>query len=167
MLCNRTLCFYLVFPALFILSGCWDNQKNDYDRERERKEEMPAPKREPEQAARDAIIHVESEEDFNKALKEGKPIIAKFWAEWCGPCQRMKPIFEAVANKHSDKVVFVSVNEKYKDKHNLLSKYNITGFPTFVFIDAQGNLKDTHVGGYSNEAALERVVLDFSEARRP
>ena len=175
MLCNRYVCFYLLVPALFTISGCWpssDKQKAKpverveiEEREiesREVEEKKEAPKKV--SHAKGVVIEVESDEDFKNALKQGKPVIADFWAEWCGPCKQMKPIFHKAAEKHGNDVVFVSVNEKHRDKHNVFKKHAIEGFPTFILFDASGKQIDKHIGGYDEEH-FDSVIADLKAGR--
>jgi thioredoxin 1 len=54
---------------------------------------------------------------FNKTISENKAVIVDFWATYCGPCMRFKPIYEgyAAANKNKN-LVFCSVEtDKVRD----------------------------------------------------
>ena len=42
--------------------------------------------------------------DLKEKIKNGEKLIVEFWAEWCGPCKMMKPIFERVASNNDTEV---------------------------------------------------------------
>ena len=87
-----------------------------------------------------SILEVKDDRVFNELLNSKLPVIVDYWASWCGPCLRMKPVFHKFAAKHSKIAKFASVNI---DEHPTLSK-SIESIPTFVV--------------YSDEKSIGMVV---------
>ena len=65
-----------------------------------------------------------------------KPVVIDFWATWCGPCMRLLPKMEELAEKYKGKVMFYKVNaDKEKD---LCKHFGIQALPTLFFIPVSG-----------------------------
>jgi len=60
--------------------------------------------------------------------------LVDFWAEWCGPCQAFKPIFEAASETYDD-VTFTSVNTE--EEAQLAAMFQIRSIPTLVVFREQ------------------------------
>ena len=81
------------------------------------------------------VEYLDSLAAFNATLdqckKEGKLLVIDYTASWCGPCQYIAPIYEAMSNhkKFKDKVVFMKVDSD--TGIDVLRANNIRCFPTF------------------------------------
>ncbi|MBQ3293053.1 thioredoxin family protein [Candidatus Saccharibacteria bacterium] len=54
-----------------------------------------------------------------------------FYADWCGPCQMMKPVVEEFEKAHPDLTVKrVNIDEE----EELAEKYGVSGIPCLVFL---------------------------------
>ena len=81
------------------------------------------------------VIEVTKETFENEVLKSDKPVLADFNADWCGPCQMLKPTIEQIAAERDDiKVVSINIDEQ----DDLAFDYNVSSIPCLVvFKDGQ------------------------------
>ncbi len=93
-----------------------------------------------------------------EVLESEIPVLADFYADWCGPCKMMGPIVKALADKYDGKVKVGKIN--VDDQPALAQKYRVMSIPTFI-IFKDGQEAGTIVGGMSQkdlEAKLEAVL---------
>ncbi len=89
-----------------------------------------------------------------------KPVIIDFWATWCDPCMKMKPIFEQLANELKEQFLFVSVN--IDEGQQIAKKYGVTSIPAFKIIK-KNTVIGTFIGYTAKEIFLEHVDNAINE----
>lgn len=71
-------------------------------------------------------------DNFGALIATGKPVVIDFWATWCGPCRKMAPVVEAMAEKYADKVVVGKCD--VDDCADIPAQYGIRNIPTILYI---------------------------------
>ena len=72
-----------------------------------------------------------TDQNVHDIIASGKPVVIDFWATWCGPCQRMTPIVEELAEEYKDTVVIGKYN--IEEENDLAAQYRIMSIPTILF----------------------------------
>ena len=80
--------------------------------------------------------------NFDKFTLAENPTLVDFWAEWCGPCKMMHPVFESLSKKYP-KIKFARVN--VDNNQNIAMKYGVQSIPTFIMFKA-GQVVDQMMG---------------------
>jgi len=89
------------------------------------------------------IVHV-NKNNFDKEVKKsGTPVIMDFWADWCGPCRMMGPVFEDLSKDYTGKLKFAKVDTE--ESQDIAGEYEIHGIPTLVVVN-KGKEIDRIVG---------------------
>ena len=94
--------------------------------------------------------------NFDDALLKNKLVLVDFWAEWCGPCKSMHPIFSRMAKKYSH-VRFARVN--IDDSQNIATKFNVQSIPTFIMFN-DGKVVQQMVGAIG-EPGIHMICKKF------
>jgi thiol-disulfide isomerase/thioredoxin len=85
-----------------------------------------------------------------KAQKENKLIFMDAYAEWCGPCKKMAAtVFkdDKVGKFFNDNFVNLKMDMEKGEGPTLSNKFDVSAYPTLLFINAKGNLVHKGVGG--------------------
>lgn len=113
-----------------------------------------------------AEVEVLAPSDFDAAAYAGEPLVVNFFGSWCGPCNMEAPDLATFAQQSGAQIVGIAVNDTEEDAlafmdefglafpivmddNSLGAEYGITGVPTTIFFDAQGQETDRLVGASS------------------
>lgn len=115
------------------------------------------------------------------AAATGKPLVIRFWADWCKYCEPEMKAIETVYQRHKDKGLEVFAINAGQDKPAvadfikrlgvtypvlldeqaaIAKRYGVMGLPTTYFVDAHGVVRGKVIGE-ADEAVFERHALDL------
>ncbi|XP_054161432.1 thioredoxin-like protein 1 [Oppia nitens] len=104
------------------------------------------------------VIVVRDDDHFQQELASSSAnhvLVIDFTASWCGPCQRIAPVFERLSNTYSNGVFLkVDVEQCPETAHS----YSVEAMPTFVFIKNRVVL--TRIRG-ADPTSLENKVREL------
>lgn len=84
-----------------------------------------------------------SSNDFEAFVANNKVVLVDCWAPWCGPCRRMAPEVDRVAEELAGKVAVAKLNTD--ENQEIAYKFSINAIPTLlVFVN--GEQKESLVG---------------------
>ena len=121
--------------------------------------------------------------EFQLSSLQGKYVVLDFWGSWCGWCIADFPKMKELYNKYNGKFEIVSIDckdseeawKKAVEKHglkwvnvinpeddfrkDLITKYNITGYPTKIVISPDGRILDIFLGEREEFYSAMRMYL--------
>lgn len=68
--------------------------------------------------------------DFERHLAGDLPVLADFWAGWCGPCKALDPVLEKAARELEPAVRVIKIDTDRDQK--LAGKHAVRGLPTLI-----------------------------------
>ncbi|MBP5619828.1 MAG: thioredoxin [Bacteroidaceae bacterium] len=93
-------------------------------------------------------------ENFEELIASGKPIVLDFWATWCGPCRRVGPIIEELANDYEGQVIVGKCD--IEEDEDLPMRFGVRNIPTILFIK-NGEVVDKQVGAAARPVFEEKL----------
>lgn len=100
------------------------------------------------------MAYVFNDQNAKREIESGKPVVIDFWATWCGPCRRVAPIVEELAEQYEGQVLIGKYN--VDEGSDLSGEYSIRNIPTLLFFKG-GQLVDRHVGAASKAVLEEKI----------
>jgi thioredoxin 1 len=96
-------------------------------------------------------------EKFNELIQSTKPVLVDFYAEWCGPCQIMKPRILDVAERMGDdvKVILIDIDKEKK----LAERFRIQSVPTLIIF--KNGKQQWRQSGVISAHALMQLLKEY------
>ncbi len=115
------------------------------------------------------------EEGMKKARESNKPVLLKFYTDWCTWCKKMD------ADTYADREIqryldlnFISIKINAESKElvrsdgkemkmkDLARKFGVRGFPTVIFLESDGK-PIAPLAGYSDPGSFRKVLAFIQE----
>ncbi len=92
--------------------------------------------------------------DFEMEVREGVSVV-DFYADWCGPCKMIAPIFEELSAELSANFIKINVD----NSQDIAAKFQVASIPTLIIIK-DGKEVDRIVG-FMPKPALEGKIKQY------
>ncbi len=91
---------------------------------------------------------------FQKMLETDKIVLVDFYAEWCGPCKKIKPHLDAIQKEMGDKLLIIRINTD--NNYYLSEALNIDAIPV---LQVYKNRKLTWTNtGYIDKESIKKAL---------
>jgi len=96
--------------------------------------------------------------NFNDEVIGSKvPVVADFWAEWCGPCKMIAPVLKDLAAVYKDRLKVAKIDVDAEPE--LAMQFNIVSIPTLLFFNG-GQVVRQQIGAVPRPA-LEKLIKEI------
>ena len=79
---------------------------------------------------------------FDNEVSKNNLLLVDFWAEWCGPCKSMHPVFARMAKKYKQ-IRFARIN--VDNSQDIALRYSVQSIPAFIMF-RNGEIVNRMVG---------------------
>ena len=76
------------------------------------------------------VININDENFESEVTNSTIPLVVDLWATWCGPCRKLSPLVDEIAQAYDGKVKFAKVN--VEESIETAKKYSISGLPSLL-----------------------------------
>ena len=92
-------------------------------------------------------------ENFQEKISQNQLVVVDFNADWCSPCRKLEPVFQALAKQHPE-CRFISVD--VDDNEEIANNYSINSLPTVVLFREGKEMK--RIVGYQPDSLKKAVI---------
>ena len=116
------------------------------------------------------VLHI-TKDNFDEIVLNGdKPVLLDFYADWCGPCKALAPVFAELAAERND-VVFGKVN--IDADIDLAKTFKVRSVPTLVLMEkgetlgySMGSKGKVQLNGFLDRSLKERKRSEDKEEKK-
>lgn len=89
-----------------------------------------------------------------EVMGSATPVIVDFWAEWCGPCRMVAPVFEELSREYEGKLKFAKLNTD--QNQDISARYGVMSIPT-LGIFHKGQAVASVIGALPKDALKSKI----------
>ncbi len=89
-----------------------------------------------------------------EVLDSTVPVLVDFWATWCGPCQIMGPVIDALAGEYEGRVRIMKLN--VDENPQTPAQYGVRGIPTLIVF--KGGAEVQRIVGAQPKGNVDEVL---------
>jgi thioredoxin 1 len=101
-----------------------------------------------------AVTEVTDNNFQSEVIEADVPVLVDFWAPWCGPCRRVSPVVEEIANERGQALKVVKLN--IDENQQTAVKFNVMSIPTLMLFK-HGEVAKTVIGAYPKKKLEEEL----------
>ncbi|MFK8052305.1 MAG: thioredoxin [Woeseiaceae bacterium] len=103
----------------------------------------------------DQIVNVTARDFDEVVAKADIPVLVDFWAPWCGPCQQIAPVLEALVGHYPGKIRVAKVN--VDEETTLATGFNVRSIPMLLLFKS-GKVVEEIIGLQSPEDLINKIA---------
>ena len=88
------------------------------------------------------ILKELNDANFDEFIKSEKTVVVDFWADWCGPCKMVGPIFEELSEELNGKLEFGKFD--ITDNPKTPTKFGVVSIPNFIIFKNGEKIGELH-----------------------
>ena len=89
-----------------------------------------------------------------EVLDSTVPVLVDFWATWCGPCQVMGPVIDALAGEYEGRVKIMKLN--VDENPQTPAQFGVRGIPTLIIF--KGGAEAQRIVGASPKGNVDEAL---------
>lgn len=101
------------------------------------------------------IYEYEKFDDFRSMIMNNKIFILDFYASWCGPCKRIKPFYEKLAEEFTE-LTFCEIDIDNEEYSEFVEEMQVKSMPTFIVYNYEEGILNRMSG--ANEEKLLSMI---------
>ena len=101
--------------------------------------------------------YIDNKEDLENLIKDNPKVIIDFYADWCGPCQAVAPILNALSEEQGNNLIVAKVN--VDQAAELANDFGVTAIPLLLLYE-NGVRANEHMGWIAEKSLRSWAHLD-------